>query len=205
MKMSGPTPMSPSTSPDTTVNPGGSASAPAGMVSGEGGHLNAGTTPVYNMAGPQGPPLVLGPGLSSSSDPLQASGIGVDPLQGSGDPWATTPWISFSSGTSPAVLPGSHASGSTGTWQTGSSGQGGNSAATFGMPPGFLDSGFSGHGGPAQASTTVTAVDPVMAQMLRQQMLLTQGVMDLLYRTGPGLQQQPVQQTPTVAQNSRPV
>ena len=45
MKMSGPTPTSPSTSPDTTVNPGGSASAPAGMVSGEGGHLNAGTTP----------------------------------------------------------------------------------------------------------------------------------------------------------------
>ena len=37
---------------------------------------------------------------------------------------------------------------------------------------------------------------------LRQQMLLTQGVIDLLYRTGPGLQQQPVQQTPTVAQNS---
>ena len=99
-------------------------------------------------------------------------------------------------------MPGSHSSGSTGTWQTGSSGQSGNSAATFGIPPGFLDSGFSGHGGPAQASTTVTAVDPVMAQMLRQQMLLTQGVMDLLYRTGPGLQQQPVQQTPTVAQNS---
>ena len=73
----------------------------------------------------------------------------------------------------------------TGTWQTGSSGQSGNSAATFGMPPGFLDSGFSGHGGPAQASTTVTAVDPVMAQMLHQQMLLSQGVMDLLYRTGP--------------------
>ena len=70
------------------------------------------------------------------------------------------------------------------------------------MPPGFLDSGFSGQAGPAQASTTVTAVDPVMAQMLRQQMLLTQGVMDLLYRTGPGLQQQPVQQTPKVAQNS---
>ena len=59
----------------------------------------------------------------------------------------------------------------------------GNSAATFGMPPGFLDSSFSGQEGPAQASTTVTAVDPVMAQMLRQQMLLTQGVMDLLYRT----------------------
>ena len=185
MKMSGPAPMSPSTSPDSTVNPGGSASAPAGMVSGEGGHLNTGTTPVYNMARPQGPPLVLGPGLSSSSDPLQASRIGVDPLQGSGDPWVTTPWISFSPGTSPAVLPGSHTSGSTGTWQTGSSGQSGNSAATFGMPPGFLDSVFSGHGRPAQASTTVTAL-----QMLRQQMLLTQGVMDLLYRTGPGLQQQ---------------
>ena len=49
----------------------------------------------------------------------------------------------------------------------------GNSAATFGMPPGFLDSGFSGQAGPAQAFTTVTAVDPVMAQMLRQQMVLT--------------------------------
>ena len=184
--------MSPSTSPDTTVNPGGSVSAPAGMVSGDGGHLNTGTTPVYNMAGPQGPPLVMGPGQSSS----------LDPLQGPGDPWATTPWISFSPGTSPAVLPGSHSSGSTGTWQTGTSRQSGNTAATFVMPPGFLDSGFTGHAGPAQASTTVTAVDPVMAQMMRQQMLLTQGVMDLLYRTGPGLQQQPVQQTPTVAQNS---
>ena len=52
------------------------------------GHLNTGTTPVYNMAGPQGPPLVYGPGVSSSSDPLQTSGMGVDPLQGSGDPWA---------------------------------------------------------------------------------------------------------------------
>jgi len=31
--------------------------------------------------------------------------------------------------------------------------------------------------------TTVTAVDPVMAEMLRQQMLLTQGVMDLPFRT----------------------
>ena len=83
MKMSGPAPMSPSTSPDSTVNPGGSASAPAGMVSGDGGHLNTGTTPVYNMAGPQGPPLVLGPG--ASAHPLQSSGRGVDPLQGSAD------------------------------------------------------------------------------------------------------------------------
>ena len=178
--MSGPVPMSPSTAPDSTVNQGSAASAPAGMVSGNEGAVNAGTTPVYNIA---------------------------DPLQGSGDPWAsTTPWLSFSPGTTPAVLPsapaglpGSQSSGDTGTWQTG---QSGTSAATFGMPPGFFDSGFTGHGGPAQASPTVTAVDPVMAQMLRQQMLLTQGVMDLLYRTGPGLPQQPVQQTPTVAQNS---
>ena len=42
MKMSGPAPMSPSTSPDSTVNPGGSASVPAGMVSGEGGTLTQG-------------------------------------------------------------------------------------------------------------------------------------------------------------------
>ena len=136
------------------------------------------------MAGPQGSPLVYGPG--ASADPLSK----------------THGQLHHSPSTSPAVLPGSHSSGSTGTWQTGSSGQSGNSAATFGMPPGFLDSGFSGQAGPAQASTTVTAVDPVMAQMLRQQMLLTQGVMDLLYRTGPRLQQQPVQQTPTAAQNS---
>ena len=47
-------------------------------------------------------------------------------------------------------------------------------------------------------STTATAVDPLMAQMLRQQMLLTQEVMDLFYRTGPGLPQQPVQQTPSL-------
>ena len=181
--MSGPVPMSPSTSPDSTVNQGSAASAPAGIVSGNEGAVNAGTTRVYNIA---------------------------DPLQGSGDPWAsTTPWLSFSPGTisavlpsTPAGLPGSQSSADTGTWQTGNSGQSGTSTATFGMPPGFLDSGFIGHGGPAQASPTVTAVDPVMAQMLRQQMLLTQEVMDLLYRTGPGLPQQPVQQTPTVAQNS---
>ena len=180
----------------------------------------------------------------------------ADPLQGSGDPWAsTTPWLSFSpfflsepvafrrvyglesysrtSGESnhhrqsvsdvknatipteprgrllalafhqallllfcqAAGLPGSQSSADTGTWQTGNSGQSGTSAATFGMPPGFLDSGFTGH-------PHCHSRDPVMAQMLRQQMLLTQGVMDLLFWTGPGLPQQPVQQTPTVAQNS---
>ena len=38
-----------------------SANAPAGMASGDGSHLNTGTTPVFSMAGPQGPPLVLRP------------------------------------------------------------------------------------------------------------------------------------------------
>ena len=127
---------------------------------------NAGTTPVYHMG---------------------------DPLQGSGDPWAsTTPWLSFSPGVSSAALP-STPIGLPSQFSPGGSGQSGNTA-TFGMPPGFLDP------GPTQAPTP--AVDPVMAQLLRQQMLLTQGVMDLLYRTEPGLPQQPVQQTPTVAQNS---
>ena len=55
--------MSPSTAPDSTVNQGSAASAPAGMVSGNEGAVNAGTTPVYNIA---------------------------DPLQGSGDPCAST-------------------------------------------------------------------------------------------------------------------
>ena len=45
-----------------------------------------------------------------------------------------------------------------------------------------LDSGFSGHGGPAQASTTVTAVDPVMAQMLRQHWIFYTG-QDLDFHT----------------------
>ena len=76
--MSGPVPMSPSTAPDSTVSQGSAASAPAGMVSGNDGAVHAGTTPVYHMA---------------------------DPLQGSGDPWAsTTPWLSFSPGVSPAVF-----------------------------------------------------------------------------------------------------
>ena len=152
--------MSPSTAPDSTVSQGSAASAPAGMVSGKEGAVHAGTTPVYNIA---------------------------DTLQGSGDPWAsTTPWLSFSPGVTPAVLPSTPVGLPGSQSSPGNSGQSGNTA-TFGMPPGFLDS------GPAQASTTATAVDPVMAQLLRQQMLLTQGVMDLLYRTGSGLpQQQPV-------------
>ena len=50
--MSGPVPMSPSTAPDSTVNQGSAASAPAGMVSGNEGAVNAGTTPVHNIADP---------------------------------------------------------------------------------------------------------------------------------------------------------
>ena len=166
--MSGPVPMSPGTAPDSTVSQGSAASAPAGIVSGNEGAVHAGTTPVYHMG---------------------------DPLQGSGDPWAsTTPWLSFSPGVSSAALP-STPIGLPSQSSPGGSGKSGNTA-TFGMPPGFLDP------GPTQAPTP--AVDPVMAQLLRQQMLLTQGVMDLLNRSGPGLpqQQQPVQQTPTVAQSS---
>ena len=65
--MSGPAPMSPSTSP-------------AGDVSSSGA-LDTGTTPVYSMSGPTGPPVTYGP-----VRPMGASGPGVDPLQGSGDP-----------------------------------------------------------------------------------------------------------------------
>ena len=66
--MSGPAPMSPSTSP-------------AGVVSSS-GVLDAGTNPVPSMSGPTGSPVTYGP-----VRPLGASGPGVDPLQGSGDPW----------------------------------------------------------------------------------------------------------------------
>ena len=64
--------MSPSTAPDSTVSQGSASSAPAGMVSGNDGAVNAGTTPVYHMG---------------------------DSLQGSGDPWAGTAlWLSFNTG-----------------------------------------------------------------------------------------------------------
>ena len=65
----------------TFVNLGGVASAPAGMVSGSGmarpvpaRPLNTRTTPVYDMSGPGGPPMTFG-------------SPGMDPLQGSEDPW----------------------------------------------------------------------------------------------------------------------
>ena len=136
--MSGPTPMSPSTAPDTSVNPGGVGSAPAGMVSGSGmagpvppGPLNTWTTPVYSMAGPGGPPVTYGPG--------------VDPLPGSGAPWGnaqqTNPGLSFAPATS---FPGSICRGIV---YTSASSQTGHSATstppssgpTFAVPPGFLD------------------------------------------------------------------
>ena len=122
--------MSPSTSPHSSMNPGGSASAHAGMVSGEGGHLNTGRTLCTIW---QGHKTHLW-----WTDRVQVQ-IHCKHLE-----WVLThckAWgpmgnnyfmDQFSPGTS----------GSTGTWQTGSSRQSGNSAATFGMPPVFLDSDF---------------------------------------------------------------
>ena len=78
---------------------------------------------------------------------------------------STTPWLSFSPGVFSADLP-STPIGLPSQSSPGGSGQSGNTA-TFEMPPGFLDP------GPTQAPTP--AVDPVMAQLLHQQMLLTQG------------------------------
>ena len=78
--MSGPAPLSPSTSP-------------AGDVSSTEA-LDAGTTPVFGMSGPEGPLLTHGP-----PGPIGATGPGVDPLQGLGDPWGhgqqQNPGLSF--------------------------------------------------------------------------------------------------------------
>ena len=160
--MSGPVPMSPSTAPDSTVSQGSASSAPAGMVSGNDGAVHAGTTPVYHMG---------------------------DPLQGSGDPWA---------GTAPGV--GGRSDGSflsSGTWQTGqSTGQSAGpstsqstpaSGVTFAMPPGFLDTSSGPGGGPGGVPVGVpVSQDPLMMQVLRQQMLLTQSMVDFLSRTAQG-------------------
>ena len=166
--MSGPVPMSPSTAPDSTVSQGSASSAPAGMVSGNDGAVNAGTTPVYHMG---------------------------DPLQGSGDPWAgTAPWLSFNTGV------GGRSDGSflsSGTWQTGqSTGQSAGpstsqstpaSGVTFAMPPGFLDTSSGPGGGPGGVPVGVpVSQDPLMMQVLRQQMLLTQSMVDFLSRTAQG-------------------
>ena len=121
--MSGPTPMSPSTSP-------------AGVVSSSGA-LDAGTNPVPSMSGPTGPPVTYGP-----VRPLGASGPGVDPLQGSGDPWGdgqqSNPGLSFAPVSSATVIPLSPdgSGNSFGTWQTGQSATPSTpqSTATFGVP-----------------------------------------------------------------------
>ena len=57
--------------------------------------------------------------------------------------------LSFSPGTTPAVLPSTPVGLPGSQSSPGNSGQSGNTAATFGMSPGFLDSGFTGPGGPA--------------------------------------------------------
>ena len=79
--------------------------------------------------------------------PLDASGPGVDPLQGSGDPWGRgqqeNPGLSFAPVSSATVIPLSPdgSGNSSGTWQTGQSATASTpvSTSTFGMPPGFLD------------------------------------------------------------------
>ena len=106
--MSWPAPMSPST-------------AQAGTVSSSGA-LDTGMTPVYNMSRPGGPPVTYSP-----QGPLGATGPGVDPLQGFGDPWGhgqqQNPGLCFAPVSSASVFPGSSdGSGvSSGTWQTGQS------------------------------------------------------------------------------------
>ena len=57
------------------------ATSPAGAVSSTGA-LDAGTTPVFSMSGPAGPPVTYSP-----PGAIGATGPGVDPLQGAGDPW----------------------------------------------------------------------------------------------------------------------
>ena len=57
------------------------STAPAGEVSSTGA-LDAGTTPVFSMSGPGGPPVTY-----DLQGPIGATGPGVDPLQSSGDPW----------------------------------------------------------------------------------------------------------------------
>ena len=136
------------------------------------GHLDTGTTPVFSMSGPQGPPTVHVP-------------VQPDPLQGAGDPWLSFHGVGGQSD-------GSFLS--SGTYQTGQST--GQSAApsgapstpatgvTFGMPPGFLDAQSGPGGGPGVP--VMPTQDPIMMQVLRQQMLLTQSMVDFLSRTAQG-------------------
>ena len=165
--MSGPGPMSPSTEPGTAVATGNASSAPAGLVS---GHLDTGTTPVFSMSGPQGPPTVHVP-------------VQPDPLQGSGDPWLTFHGVGgrsdgsfLSSGTYQTGQSVGQSSGPSGAPSTPATG------VTFAMPPGFLDA----PGGPVGGPGVPVMQDPMMMQVLRQQMLLTQSMVDFLSRTAQG-------------------
>ena len=167
--MSGPGPMSPSTEPGTAVATGDASSAPAGMVS---GHLDTGTTPVYSMSGPQGPPTVHAP-------------VQPDPLQGTGDPWLSFHGVGgrsdgsfLSSGTFQTGHSTGQSSGPSGAPSTSATG------VTFGMPPGFLDAPGGPVGGPGVP--VMPTQDPLMMQVLRQQMLLTQSMVDFLSRTTQG-------------------
>ena len=161
--------MSPSTEPGTAVATGSASSAPAGLVS---GHLDTGTTPVFSMSGPQGPPTVHVP-------------VQPDPLQGSGDPWLSFHGVGgrsdgsfLSSGTFQTGHSTGQSSGPSGAPSTPATG------VTFGMPPGFLDAPGGPVGGPGVP--VMPMQDPIMMQVLRQQMLLTQSMVDFLSRTAQG-------------------
>ena len=79
---------------------------------------------------------------------------------------------------------GSDGSGSSVTWQTGQSATASTPASgvTFGVPPGFLDaSGQTASG--AAVPPAASNMDPLVLQMMRQQMLLTQSMMDFMTRS----------------------
>ena len=70
------------------------------------------------------------------------------------------------------------------TWQTGQSAAASTpvSGVAFGVPPGFLDtSGQTASG--AAVPPAASNMDPVVLQMMRQQMLLTQSMMDFMTRS----------------------
>ena len=128
------------------------------------------------MSGPGGPPMVFGP-------------PGVDPLQGSGDPWGNAqqrnPGLSFAPAASlPRSIYGSVST--PGTSQTGPSTASTplSSGPTFAVPPGYLDS--SGQAASGAAGPPVSNMDPVVLQMMRQQMMLTQTMMDFMSRSAHG-------------------
>ena len=70
------------------------------------------------------------------------------------------------------------------TWQTGQSATTSTPASgvTFGVPPGFLDASGQTASGAAVPPAT-SNMDPVVLQMMRQQMLLTQSMTDFMTRS----------------------